>query len=403
MSESRLPRVMMVVRLYHPWVGGTERQAHKLSAELIRRGLDVQVVTGWWYRGTAQQETIDGVPVYRNHTLWEFFGIRGLRKFGGYLYIVTLIWRLWRRRSTYDVIHVHGLNYHTFGAVVAGRLTGRPVLVKLANSGTASDIARMRRGQQLALSRWMLPTALKSDRFVALNSAIVSELREAGVPEDRIVEIPNGVAMKSTTVEPGLHDPVRLVYIGRLHPQKGIDSAIRAVALLRSEAPESAIEFKLIGDGPERGHLEELVATLGVSDSVRFLGIREDVSFDLEESDVFVLTSRVEGLSNALLEALAAGLPVVASDIPGNRDVIIDGENGLLVDPERPEDIAAALSRVMSDQALRDRLGRRGRRTVEQSYSIAATAERYMSLYRELAACYESSSTARLRREGASL
>lgn len=403
LSESRLPRVVMVVRLFYPWVGGTERQAHKLSLELMRRGVDLQLVTGWWFRGTPQTETIDGVPVYRNHTLWEFFGIKGLRKFGGYLYIITLIWHLWRRRSTFDIIHVHGLNYHTFAAVLAGRLTGRPVLVKLANSGPASDILKMRRGQQLALSKWMLPTALKSQRFVALNNAIVSELREAGVPEDAIVEIPNGVEMKSASAEPGLHDPARLVYVGRLHPQKGVDAAIRAVALVRSESRAPAVNFRLVGDGPDRRGLEQLVDQLGVSDSVQFLGIRDDVSAKLEESDVFVLTSRAEGLSNALLEAMAAGLPVIVSNVPGNNDVVVDGENGILVDPEDPEDIAAALTRVLGDGAIRSRLGHEGRRTVGQRYALAQTADQYISLYQELAASSQLSSTPSVRRESPSL
>jgi glycosyltransferase involved in cell wall biosynthesis len=175
-------RVMMVVRLFHPWIGGTERQAHKLAAALIDRGVDTTIVTGRWFRGTARDEVLDGVPVHRNHTLWEFFGIRGLRKFGGYLYMVTLLWYLWRRRDCYDVIHVHGLNYHTFAAMIAGRRLGRPVVAKLANSGRASDIIKMREDRQLALAHRMLPTALTCDRFVALNPAVVSELLAAGVP-----------------------------------------------------------------------------------------------------------------------------------------------------------------------------------------------------------------------------
>ena len=163
------PRVVMVVRLYHPWVGGTERQAHKLSKQLLARGCRLEVVTGWWFRGTRQREVIDTVPVFRNQTLWEFFGIRGLRKFGGYLYILTLLWYLWRCRAHYDVIHVHGLNYHTFAASIAGRRLGKPTIVKLANSGPASDIVKMREDRQLALARFMLPRALQCDLFVALN------------------------------------------------------------------------------------------------------------------------------------------------------------------------------------------------------------------------------------------
>ena len=113
--------------------------------------------------------------MFRNQTLWEFFGIRGLRKFGGYLYILSLLWYLWRCRAHYDVIHVHGLNYHTFAASIAGRRLGKRTIVKLANSGPASDIVKMREDRQLALARFMLPRALQCDLFVALNEKVVAE------------------------------------------------------------------------------------------------------------------------------------------------------------------------------------------------------------------------------------
>ena len=100
----KLPRVMMVARLFYPWVGGAERQAQKLAQTMIGKGTAVQISTGWWWRGTPQQELLTGVPIFRNQTLWEFFGIKGLRKFGGYLYIISLIWHLRQRRDDYDVI-----------------------------------------------------------------------------------------------------------------------------------------------------------------------------------------------------------------------------------------------------------------------------------------------------------
>jgi glycosyltransferase involved in cell wall biosynthesis len=183
----------MVIRLFSPWVGGTQTQALRLARALRDRGVDVRFVTGRWFRGTPREETIDGVPVFRNHTLWEGFGIRGARKFGGYLYLLTLWWHLWRRRDTYDVIHVHGLSYHTFAAVIAGGRLGKPTLTKLANSGSASDIRKMRSDQHLALSRWMLPAALRCDRFVALTETVQRELEEAGVSGARITRIPNGI------------------------------------------------------------------------------------------------------------------------------------------------------------------------------------------------------------------
>ena len=377
-------RVLMVVRLFHPWVGGTERQAHKLARALIERGSDVRVVTGRWFRGTARREVIDGVPVFRNHTLWECFGIRGLRKFGGYLYIATLLAHLWRHRNSYDVIHVHGLNYHTATAVLAGRRLGKPVIAKLANSGPASDVRKMRESRQLALARFLLPTALRCDRFVALNPDVVAELTAAGVPPDRIVAVPNGVETDhGPRSDHRLHDPACVLYVGRLHPQKGLDTLLHAFAALRRDLDRPVV-LRIVGDGPLRDDLVGLAERLGIAAAVDFVGQRDDVRSYLDGADAFVLPSRAEGLSNALLEAMAAGVPPVVSDIPGNRDVVDDGRAGLVVAVDDVAALAVALARVLADAALRAALGAGARRTVERTYALDSVAARYTALYSAL-------------------
>jgi glycosyltransferase involved in cell wall biosynthesis len=382
-------RVVMVVRLFLPWIGGTERQAHRLAQQLVKEGVEVRVVTGRWFRGTPRRETIDGIEVFRNHALWEFFGIKGLRKLGGYFYILTLVWHLWRSRHGYDVIHVHSLNYHTFAAVLAGRLTGRPVIVKLANSGPASDIERMRRGQQLALSGLMLRTALRCDRFVALNQAIVRDLIACGVERDRIVRIPNGVeASPRGDVERtyDLHAPVRVVFVGRLHQQKGVQTLLHSLGELRRRSRGLSISLQLVGDGPERTELAALATRLGVSDDVAFLGSRTDVGRLLRRSDIFVLPSRAEGLSNALLEAMSVGLPVVVSNIPGNEDVVDHLSNGLLFRVDDSTSLASAVMRLLDDPDLRRAVGRQARLTVIERYGFDGVARRYLALYEKLLA-----------------
>lgn len=385
-SPGRPLRVLMVLRLFDPWVGGTQRQAKLLARELMDRGVSVRIVTGWWFRGTPQRETIDGIPVFRNHTLWEGFGIKGARKFGGYLYILTLLWHLWRHRDTYDVIHVHGLSYHTFAAALAGRWLRKPTITKLANSGRASDIDKMRRGQHLAFSHLMLPTALRCDRFVAVNLAVVRELLAAGVPGDRIVQIRNGIDASTLEAKETyeLHDPVRLVFVGRLHEQKGLDTLLRSFRQVREEEPTTRAALRLIGDGPLREELVTLSGRLGISSDVEFAGNRDDVARLLPEADVFVLPSRAEGLSNALLEAMSAGLPVVVSKIPGNTDVISGGIDGLFFEPEDQGSLAAALSALLDGVGLRERLGRQARQTVEERYAIDGVACRYLELYEAL-------------------
>jgi len=384
--DERPVRVLMVTRLFYPWIGGAERQAHKLAQQLIEKDVPVEIVTGWWFQKTHRSEIFKGVPVYRNFTLWNFFGIRGLRKFGGYLYILTLLWYLWRNQKDYDVVHVHGLNYHTFAVVLASHLCRKKTLAKLVNSGEASDIHKMRRNQQLALSRYMLPTALKCDQFVAINQTIFEELVAAGVPSHKIVRIGNGIDTNAILPKScySLNDPVRLIYVGRLHEQKGLDVLLNASEKLFHQYPESRVCVHILGDGPLKGDLTRLAERLGISKQIEFFGQTENVLEHLLQADIFVLPSRAEGMSNALLEAMACSLPVVVSNIPGNTDIIENEVNGLLFTVNNPISLAKNLEILIRRPDLRERLGKAARQTVESRYSLDRITDHYIALYRNL-------------------
>src|SRR5690606_21649559 len=178
-------------------------------------------------------------------------------------------------------------------------------------------------GQQLALSRYLMPIALRCDRFVALTPAIAEELVTAGVPQERIVPLVNGV--ESDHIMPrtdyALHRPARLLYAGRLHPQKGVEILLRAVAQVVQTRP-GGLCLRILGDGPLKDSLQALARGLDIEPYVEFCGQVDDVLEQMQAVDLFVLPSRAEGLSNALLEAMACGLPVVASDVPGNAAVV---------------------------------------------------------------------------------
>ncbi|HSL45273.1 MAG TPA: glycosyltransferase family 4 protein [Anaerolineales bacterium] len=387
-ERSNPMRVQMIVRLFFPWVGGAERQAYKLSKTLKEKNVHVEIATGWWFRGTPQREVMDGIPVFRNHTLWEMFRIRGLRRFGGYLYMLSLFWYLWRRRKDYDILHVHGLNYHAAVAVFAARLFGRKTIVKLANSGQASDILKMRQGQQLPLSRFLLPLALKSDRFVATSRAIAQELIAVGVPADRITQLPNGVETDEVPAKAdyALHNPVRLIFVGRLHEQKGLDILFKAFQQLVRLYPDLNLRLQLLGDGPLRESLTHLAQQLGIASKVDFVGMTDQVFEYLQDADIFVLPSRAEGHSNALLEAMTCGLPSVVSDIPANLHVIADRQNGLTFTAVDPSSLAKAVTSLLEQPHVRERLGKAARQTIENKYSLDFIAERYISLYQEVLA-----------------
>lgn len=385
LSSSGPVRVVMVVRLFDPWIGGMERQAVKLARALIDSGTaEARIVTGRWFPRTPRHDVSRGVPVFRHQALWGMAGYRGGRTLGAYAYMMSLLFHLWRTRRTYDVIHVHGLSYHTFAASIAARISGKPVLVKLANSGAASDLGKMRRGSHLRGTERMLPHVLRCDRFVALNRTIEDELVAAGVPPERIVRIPNGVDVPDVSVDPtSSQGPPRLVYVGRLHPQKRLDLLLAALADTLVASASDPPVLDIVGDGPLRADLVAQARELGLQERVVFHGQQTDAAAFMAGADVFVLPSAAEGLSNALLEAMAIGLPVVASDIEGNVDVLSRG-GGILFPSGDSGGLAEAIDRLLSDPDLRMTLGDDARRVVREHYSIDEVALRYGVMYREL-------------------
>jgi len=380
-------RVLMVLTRFRSSgpIGGTERQAHKLVSALVDRGIDVEIVTGWWARQEPRFELLDGVPIRRVFTFWNMGEIKGLRKFGMYTYMLALLGCLVKRRKRYDVIHVHSMSPSAFVGVLAGKLLDKKTVIKVMASGEWSDLRRMRDNSMVLGACYMLPFIRRHcDCIVALNRETVDELQEAGFPPEQIVPGDNGVEVGCHKRSHGLHTPARLVFVGRLQRQKGLDLLLQAVARLKRARPSLAWMLWVFGDGPCRSEYEILASELGIAERVHFQGQVPDVPARLVDVDIFVLPSRAEGMSNALLEAMAAGLPCVATRINGNIGLIQDGSNGLLVPPEDPEALAGALESLLDSQALRERLAQGARSLILRRYTIGSVADQYVSLYKEL-------------------
>lgn len=383
-------RIMMVLTRFRSSgpVGGAGRQLHKLARALMDRGLDVEIVTGWWSRKEPRVEVFDGIPVHQVFTFWNMGGIKGLRKFGTYTYMLALLAYLVRHRGSYDIIHVHSMSTSAFAGTLAGKLLNKKTVIKVMASGQWSDLKLMRDNVFVWGARYMLPFIHRyCDCVVALNRETVEELQKAGFAPERVVLVPNGVvvggAQKRTY---RLHTPARLVFVGRLQRQKGLDVLLQALAHLKRIRPAADWRLRVFGDGPRRAEYESLADGLGITDQVQFQGQIPDVPAQLMTADIFVLPSRAEGMSNALLEAMAAGLPCIATRISGNTDLIEEGINGLLVPPDNPEALARALASLLDSQPLREKLARGARSAIRQRYTIDSVAGHYVNLYENLLA-----------------
>jgi len=385
-------KVLMVISQFHPIVGGAEKQAQLLGKTLIGKGIDVILVTGWWNVGTPRREIVDGIHVFRNFSCWRMFGIRGIRTLGGLAYMVSLALYLLVHRREYDLIHVHQAVYPAFISVFLGKgVLGKTVIVKTASSGLTSDIKQLRHipfgGLQLS---YLLK---KMECLVAVSKISGKEFIEIGYPESRMVYIPNGVAVSEKGKRS--YGPVEcVVTTARLSKEKGIDVLLRAWALVMKE--EKTLKLIIVGDGPLESELRGLCESLGLAGSVEFMGLTYNVEKYLEMADLFVLPSRTEGLSNALLEAMAHGIPCVATKVGGNDELLegedreilqggyVVGKNGLLVNPEDPEGLSKAVLYLVWAGKEKEEIARRGRRYVQENYSIDRVADTYIALYQRL-------------------
>ncbi len=382
-------RVLIVLRYFYcpsEPIGGAERQALRLAQELQANQVPVVVVTGLWTWGQPRRETIQGIPVHRHFTAWGMFDIKGLRKFGQYFYLLSLFSYLIRHRNAYDVIHCHSAMFEASVAVSAGRLLHKPTLVRSMASGRWGDLTAMRRDRSLGGTGWMLRKIREADAVVALNRQAKDEMLENGVAGDKIFHIPNGIELEPNGHgrDAALSDPISIIFVGRLHSQKRVDVLLQAFKLVLQRRPDLAWRLKLAGTGPLERELNALADELAISRHVEFLGHVANVDALLDQSDLFVLPSASEGISNALLEAMARGLPCIVTDIPGNNEVIQNRQNGILVTSGDPEALAEAMLDLAADDELRARLGRQARRTIETKYLLSGVAAKYIELYESL-------------------
>jgi len=280
-------------------------------------------------------------------------------------------WRLfWKvaglaRAEKVDVIHTHNSTAHFYGALAA-RFTNARVL-HTEHGKNIGEETRYHRLNYVA-ARFTNFTVAVSDKNAEI--AIAHE----GVDRKKLTVIPNGIRLDRFAVprpEPGR----RVGTVGRLVPEKNYP------LLLRATAPIRDLDLVFVGDGPLREELQKQAGP-GVS----FLGHRADVSELLAGFDVFVLSSNTEGMSIALLEAMAAACPIVVTAVGGNVELIQHMQTGLVVPPDNEAALRAAIERLLADRALASRLGSAARTTVDKRYSVKTMTERYEELWRQLAA-----------------
>jgi glycosyltransferase involved in cell wall biosynthesis len=402
-------KLALVTRRYPPLVGGAEKVVSYLAEAVAREGADVTVVTsappglGLPARESVaidsksrkrrdRPEAGGSLDVVR-------LGTSRVRFLGTWLYMHNL--RRWFARNPIDLAYVSMLKHDAYVALGAGETLGFPVVLRPEGAGVTGDIAWQSWGN---FGRRIGRRCRRAVAFIAISKAIEKELETAWVsgtmrdPNDRpfrpgtasnrprIVSIPNGVPVPEAAwqVRPGWRESPRAVFVGRLAQEKGLDDLIAAWPTVRASYHRA--QLTLIGEGPERPRLEALARSLGLGDSVDLPGAAasDEVTEQLRQSDLFILPSHEEGMSVALLEAMALGIPVVASSISGNRRLVSDFKHGRLAPVDDPGRLAGVIVGQWADFDRAFHMSRSARDRVEREFSIAAVARKHLELFRQL-------------------
>jgi len=367
-------KVAMIIQGYYPKVGGAERQLQALVPHLQDDGFEIRIFTRQ-YSGLSRYQVVDGIPVHR-------LPIPGPKVVASLSFTLSAIPAL--RQFQPDIIHAHELLSPTTTALLAKRLWGTPVLAKVLRGGSLGDI-RVLQHKLFGKARFRMQKR-HVNCFIVITREIEQELAESGVPARQRIFIPNGVDEShfvpvTPLVQSWLRRELHLegsptaVFVGRISPEKRVDMLLNLWPDVRKKHPEA--NLLILGSGPETESLQAISPP-----GVQFIGQVEDVSPYLQVSDLFVLPSQSEGLSNALLESMAAGLASIVTDVGGASDVITHSENGWLVKRDDPDSLLEGIITLFDTPQLRKSLGTAARKSVLEEYSLTQTAQRLAALYR---------------------
>lgn len=348
------------------WRGG-ERQVLELMRRQRRRGHDPHLAApgsgALAARARGEGFAVHDVPM------------RGTWDLASALAIARL-----HRSLRPDFVHWHAARAHALGAM-ASLLAPGPIRVL---SRRVDFPVRRSPGSRLL---WALPI----EGIAAISEGVKEALARSGVEPSRVRVVPSGIDLGpfETTVDRAAlrarlgiaAGEVLALQVAALAPHKSQTDLLRAAAIAIPRAP--SLRIWIAGEGPLRATLEAAHGALGLGTAVRFLGFREDVNDLLAAADLFVVSSYLEGMGTSTLDAMAAGLPVVATRVGGIPEIVTEGETGLLVPARDPEALAAAMVHLVGDPGLRRRLAEGGRRRV-RDFSADRTEERMDALYAEL-------------------
>ena len=367
-------RILVLSNVPPTTLGGAEVQALHLSRRWAAAGHQV-IVAG--QANLPREETT--LSVVRLPTLQQGLVLRAMT------YLASTIWLLWRRRQRYDLIYCFFLKEHAFAASLAKFIfrLRQPLVACPGSTSIGGDAAYISRSPV----KWIWIGVLRRGVTVinAMSRRIEQEVLDLGFGDIRMSRIPNGAMLPAVSPQKEAGNrTLRILFLGRLVKEKGLDTLLEAAHRVKSAGQK--FELRIVGSGPMRQALEAQVRELALEDCVQLHAAvpPDQVSEQFTESDLFVLPSRREGMPGALLEAIAHGLPAVATRVSGSEE-IIDEHIGWLVSVADPDELARAIGHALglSQERLRE-MGKCAREKAVREYDMNRVAARYLQLFEEL-------------------
>lgn len=376
-------RLLLINNEFPPIGGGGSTVTKYALRYLVSAGHEVTLITSR-YRGLPHREVVDGARVIRITAVRryrDFCAQWELVTFGLSAAVFTFFYTL---RHRIDFIQAYFAVPAGWAAWLIKGLRGIPYAVYFGGS----DIPGANPSRYRYVYPLLTPLLRVIWRGAAFRTVCSWELSRLGKLADVSMEwlvIPNGVETERFAPVERLPNPrVKILFIGRLIPRKGFQRVVRALPRVR-ELVQRPFEVEVVGSGAARSDLDREAERLGVSDLIRYVGMvpYERLEKTYQFADIFVLTSLSEGMPSVILEAMSCGLPVVASDVGGNNELVAEGENGYLVRGDDIEKLAGDLARLIDDAPLRSRMGSRSRQRAVK-YDWRAIMGEYDRLYKRM-------------------
>jgi glycosyltransferase involved in cell wall biosynthesis len=366
-------------------LGGAERQVAELAKGLPRDRFDVQICCLSEAGPLEEEMTRAHIPV----TVFRFYLVYGKYNLYSYIALIKSFWSIIRhfRRERPDIVHAYLYTAYVVG-IICARLAGVPFAISSRRSlGYFKDGKPYKQWLENFVNRF-------TDLIVANSEGVMRDvLKREKIDRKRLRLIYNGVDidefLKPSDVdgsrrELGLErDALAVGVVANLIHYKGHREIITAASILKPSFPH--VRFVLVGrDGGVRQQLEEQVRRLGLEREILFAGSQRDIPRIMHAFDILLLASYEEGFSNVLLEGMAAGKPIVATDVGGNAEAVLDHETGIIIPPRNPHAIATALQQLLENPELRRTMGEKGRQRVREHFSRETLIENMTRLYEEL-------------------